>query len=233
MNLPVQYPKLTERVRKRSTSRHFGGAKMVHSVFYLASLKLIPSAGFLFFLSTGVFFGFKKPLLFFAFENVESISYTSVLQRTFNLNVAARASDAVPTEEIEFSMIDQAHFAGIDAYVKKHSLQDASMAEARRAKKLNVNAPRKGAHTEMTEDAEQEGELAKAQRELEDQEDEEEEDYDPGSEGQSDGSGTSSEEEEEEDGGEEAAEGDDEEDIVQDELGSEAEEVAIDDEDQL
>ena len=185
--------------------------------------------GYLFFLSTGIFFGFKKPLVFFAFENVESISYTSVLQRTFNLDVSARTSDAADTEEFEFSMIDQADFAGIDAYIKRHGLQDASMAEARRAKKLNVN--KKAAEDEGPENGDGEGELQKAERELEDQEDEEEEDYDPGSEGQSDGSGES-EEEDEGEGGEEVAE-DEEGDILQEELGSEAEEVDLDDEDQL
>ena len=40
--------------------------------------------GFLFFLSTGIFFGFKKPLFFVGLEDIQSVSYTSVLQRTFN-----------------------------------------------------------------------------------------------------------------------------------------------------
>ena len=93
----------------------------------------LPSAGYLFFLSEGVFFGFKKPLQFFALDDINSISYTSVLQRTFNLIVAYTTPDPTPEEkEVEFSMIDQAQFAGIDAYIKKHELQDASMAEARK-----------------------------------------------------------------------------------------------------
>ena len=127
--------------------------------------------------------------MFFAFENIESISYTSVLQRTFNLNLAARPFNGSDVHEFEFSMIDQADYAGIDAYVKKHSLQDASMAEARRAKKLNINPP-KGGDGQGDEGAaaaagatggeeEEESELRRAERELEDQEDAEEEDYDP------------------------------------------------------
>lgn len=106
-------------------------------------------------------------------------------------------------------MIDQADYPGIDAYIKKHGLQDASLAEERRAKRLNINAPRggdgaddgSGANDEGVPQAEEEeSELQKAQRELEnqqaDEEDEEEDDYDPGSEGESEGSGSSSEEEE-------------------------------------
>lgn len=181
-------------------------------------------AGYLFFLSTGIFFGFKKPLLFFAFENIESISYTSVLQRTFNLNIATRIDSSQNSQEIEFAMIDQADHAGIDAYVKRHGLQDASLAEARRAKKYNVNAEKGGEGTGEGP-MEPESELQKAQHELEDQEDEEEEDYDPGSEGDSDGSGSSSEEDGE---GEEYDYGDEGRDLVKEELGSEAEEIPPD-----
>jgi hypothetical protein len=183
--------------------------------------------GYLFFLSTGIFFGFKKPLLFFSFETVESISYTSVLQRTFNLNVTARAIGSDETQEFEFSMIDQADYSGIYTYIKTHGLQDASLAEARRAKQYNIN----GVKTEENADGDAQGadesELQKAQRELEDQEDEEEEDYDPGSEGDSDGSGSSSEED---DDSAQEDDDDDEEDgnLVANELGSEAEDVPDD-----
>lgn len=181
-------------------------------------------SGYLFFLSTGIFFGFKKPLVFFAFENVESVSYTSILQRTFNLNIMAQPSNGDETQEFELSMIDQADFAGIDAYIKKHGLQDASLAEARRAKKYNVNgkAGEEGADANAEDNGE--GELQKAERELDDQEDEEEEDYDPGSDSESDGSGSSSDEDEDEDGENENEDG--EEDLVADELGSEAEDVS-------
>ncbi|RAL09487.1 putative negative regulator of DNA transposition (Rtt106) [Aspergillus homomorphus CBS 101889] len=192
--------------------------------------------GYLFLLSTGILFGFKKPLIFFAFENIESISYTSVLQRTFNLNILARPTASDETQEFEFSMIDQANFSGIDAYVKKHGLQDASLAEARRAKRYNGN----GAKTEEDATAvaegaaeEEESELQKAQRELEDQEDEDEEDYDPGSDVDTDGSGSSSEEDDEdedqdEDGDMEEEDEDNGRDLVADELGSEAEDVPAD-----
>ncbi|KAL4961433.1 putative negative regulator of DNA transposition (Rtt106) [Aspergillus stella-maris] len=199
---------------------HRKGEKAYHVKAFRGSKE-----GYLFFLSTGIFFGFKKPLLFFAFESIDSISYTSVLQRTFNLNVVARAVGSDETQEFEFSMVDQADFSGIDTYIKTHGLQDASLAEARRAKRYNIN----GAKTEETAEVEaadnEESELQKAQRELEDQEDEDEEDYDPGSDGESEGSGSSSEEESDDD---QDADGDADENLVADELGSEAEDVPED-----
>ncbi|MDI1487177.1 MAG: hypothetical protein OHK93_006445 [Ramalina farinacea] len=159
--------------------------------------------GYLFLLSSGIIWGFKKPLEYFPFDVIESVSYTSVLQRTFNLNIAIRRSSDDETQEFEFSMVDQADFGGIDAYVKRHSLQDASMAEQRRAKRLNVNGV-KGQDAEQGNDAG--GELEKAAREAQDMEDEDEEDdenFDPGSAGESEGEGSESGEE-----GDEPANGD-------------------------
>ena len=183
--------------------------------------------GYLFLLSTGIIWGFKKPLEYFAFDSIDSVSYTSVLQRTFNLNIAIRTSEDANIQEFEFSMIDQADFAGIDTYIKRHQLQDASMAEQRRAKKLNINGV-KGAEVAEGTDDQEEGELEKARREaeeIEDEEEEEDENFDPGSEGESEGSGESSEE----DGGEgEEGEGGD---LVEQELGSEAEDVDEDEDD--
>lgn len=154
-----------------------------------------------------------------------------MLQRTFNLNVAVQLPDQAEIKEHEFSMIDQADFAGIDAYIKRHGLQDASLAESRKAKKLKLNGTTKEDDEGKGEEGEKTSELQKVQQDVEDAEDEEEEDYDPGSEGLSDGSGESSEEEEYEDGN--AAGGD--EDLVAEELGSEAEAVVPDpdDDDQL
>lgn len=169
--------------------------------------------GYLFFLPTGILWGFKKPLLFLPHERIAAVSYTNVLQRTFNLNVevdvALAGTEEEGTEEFEFSMLDQEDFAGIDEFVKRHGLQDKSMAEQRKAKRLNVNVV-KDEEGNIVGNAEA-GELEKAAGELEvDEEDEEEEDYDPGSEGESEGEGSSSEEEEDEDGGgaEEVEEGD-------------------------
>jgi len=159
--------------------------------------------GFLFFLSQGVLWAFKKPLLFLPFSAITSISYTSVLQRTFNLNVVASPSEGNELE-IEFSMIDQADYAGIDDYVKKHGLHDASLAASRKAKVYNVNKTAdntNGAselaeaacevdHEQEEEEGSEEGEteLQRAERMLQDEEDELEEDYVEDEEGSEEGS---------------------------------------------
>lgn len=197
--------------------------------------------GFLFFLQNGIFFGFKKPLAFFPFEDVESISYTSVLQRTFNLNIAYRPSgvsngaadgdEMGAIEEIEFSMLDQGDFPGIDAYIKRHDLQDASLAESRRAKKLNAatngraSTKNGGAADEAVDEEDTRTELEKAQQQMEDEEDEEEEDYDPGSDDESDGSGASEDDDDED--YERERKKNKGRDLVAEELGSEAEDVSV------
>jgi hypothetical protein len=153
------------------------------------------SSGYLFFTSVGILYGFKKPLAYFDFASINSIAYAAVLRNTFNLVINTQ------TQEIEFGMLDQADYSGINEYVQKHGLQDASLAAVRRAKKLNVNKSKNkengngAAAAEADDGDEEESELQKAERELEDAEDEEEEDYDPGSEGESEGSGSDSEDE--------------------------------------
>lgn len=158
--------------------------------------------GFLFFLSTGIIWAFKKPLIFFAFDSIDSIFYSSIVQRTFSLNIETRVAETGnELKNFEFSIIDQTEFPGIDGYVKRHGLADASMAEQRRARKLNINGNKaeKGA-----DDEDGPGELEKAAMEAEkaatnDEDDEDEEDdenFDPGSEGESEGEGTSEEQEE-------------------------------------
>jgi Histone chaperone Rttp106-like len=156
--------------------------------------------GYLFFLSPGVLWAFKKPILFLPFHNITSISYTSVLQRTFNLVIVARETSSDEETEIEFSMLDQGDFAAIDDYIKRHGLNDTSLAEKRRAKVYNVNTPKeKGvkagadAPAEVTngtnaKSEENESEIQKAEKLLQDEEDDEEEDYvDEGSEEDSSG----------------------------------------------
>lgn len=145
--------------------------------------------GYLFFLGNGILFAFKKPLLCLPFEVIESVSYTSVLQRTFNLNISTSTTDKdgeTKEEEIEFAMLDQADFAGIDEYIKRHELHDASLAAGRRAAVYNVNKGKGGkdatAAPETNGHAEEVGadgltDLQRAQQALEDAEDELEEDY--------------------------------------------------------
>ncbi|EKD12435.1 negative regulator of DNA transposition protein [Drepanopeziza brunnea f. sp. 'multigermtubi' MB_m1] len=166
--------------------------------------------GYLFFLPNGILWAFKKPLLFLPNERISAVSYTSVLQRTFNL--AVEVDTSVPGEaenkaEYEFAMLDQEDFVGIGNFVKRHGLQDKSMAEQRKAKRLNINAVKDEDGNII--DSEESNELEKAATEAEqaamDEEDEDEEDYDPGSEGESEGSGSSSEEDDSDDEGGTAA----------------------------
>lgn len=168
--------------------------------------------GYLFFLENGILWGFKKPLVFIPLHRVFAISYTSILQVTFNIVVEAIVGDGDATEEIEFSMLDQQDYGGIDDYIKQNRLQDRSMAEQRKAKlQLAENrGPKKedgddaagaaageeGAQNGMTE---LERAQLEAEQQLQDDEDDDEEDYDPGSEGESEGSGESSEEDDDDD----------------------------------
>ena len=124
-------------------------------------------------------------------------------------------------------MLDQADFPSIDAYIRRHDLHDSSMAEQRRAKKLNINPTKEpNGHPAAGDGV---GELEKAAREVQEMEEEEEEEedeeedenFDPGSEGESEGSGSSDEEEGEGEGNRDREGAD----LVGEELGSEAEDV--------
>ncbi|KAM5369093.1 hypothetical protein ACJZ2D_009188 [Fusarium nematophilum] len=121
--------------------------------------------GYLFFLENGILWGFKKPLMFVPLSRVAATSYTNILQRTFNvvLEVFAEGGEGDATEELEFSMLDQEDYGGIEDYVKKNRLQDRSMAEQRKAKlELAENrGPKKGAAA----DGENEEEEAEEQHE--------------------------------------------------------------------
>lgn len=200
-------PKLFASALKQS---HRPSEKAVHVRAFRGS-----KDGYLFFLPTGILWGYKKPLLFLPHNRIAALSFTSVLQRTFNLSLDVDMS--VPggedaTEEMEFQMIDQEDFAGINEFVQRHGLQDKSMAEQRKAKRLNVNVM-KDEDGNVVGNAEA-GELERAAQEAEqaamDEEDEEEEDYDPGSEGESEGSGTSDSEEDDDENGEGGGAEDDE-----------------------
>ncbi|KAF2970333.1 hypothetical protein GQX73_g3210 [Xylaria multiplex] len=182
--------------------------------------------GFLFFLENGILWGFKKPLMFLPLDKIAAISYTNVLQRTFNMVVeifTGEGGDEEATDELEFAMLDQEDYDGInESYVTRHKLQDRSLADQRKAKReLIENAKgKKGAG-----EGEQSGdggvgeddmtELQRAQLEaeqqLQDEEDEDEEDYDPGSDDDSDGSGISSDDDDDDD--------DEDEDEDEDEAG--------------
>ena len=174
--------------------------------------------GYLFFLSTGIFFGFKKPLKFIPLEAIESTSFVRPVSRTFGLAIAYREEGKEETEEVEFDQIDNQEHSGINEYIQRHGIQDGSFAENRKAK---IAKKEKGGQQEAA-NGEHDGrtELEKAEQQIQDEEDEEEEDYDPDAEESGDESGSEDDDYAEGKGG----------DLVGDELGSEAEDVSGDDE---
>lgn len=202
-SLSVAYHRVIEKGKRRIMSKRIEAAKTVkiETPKTFRSVVLTLYSGYLFFLPNGIVFGFRKPVAFFAFSAIDSISYTSVLQRTFNLVISARETPEAEPKDIEFSMIDQVDFAGIDEYIKRHELNDASMAADRRAKAYNVNKDKKAESTgdavDGAEGDDGQTELQKAEQALQDQEDDEEEDYDPSG-GESEGEGEDSDEDEEE-----------------------------------
>ncbi|GAB7330175.1 hypothetical protein MBLNU13_g01847t1 [Cladosporium sp. NU13] len=198
---------------------HRKGEKAFHTKAFRGSKE-----GYLYLLSTGIVFGFKKPVAFFPFASIESISFTSVLQRTFNIVITTTdPSDPTKQTEHELSMVDQADFQPIDAYIRAHGLNDASMAAERRAKIHNVNKPAAGEDAVNGDgEVDERGEIEKAEALLQDQEDEEEEDYDPSG-GESEGSGEDSDEEDGEGEGYEEGEGEEEEWDEEEEVGDEEE----------
>ncbi|KAK4151729.1 hypothetical protein C8A00DRAFT_45130 [Chaetomidium leptoderma] len=219
--LTASDPKLFHSVARQP---HRPNEKAVHVKAFRGS-----KDGFLFFLPTGILWGFKKPLLFLPLDRIVAVSYTNVLRTTFNMVVELDTdvlgdANSFIEKEIEFGMLDQEDYRGIDeTYVRRHGLADRSMADQRKAKReLAENSKKSAAGDEpAAEEGEADGmtELERAQHEaeqqLQDEEDEEEEDYDPGSEGESEGSGESSEGDEDDD----EAQGDSDEDEEEDEMG--------------
>ncbi|BFZ63796.1 hypothetical protein YB2330_004928 [Saitoella coloradoensis] len=107
---------------------HRKGEKAYHVAAHRGS-----KDGYLFFLDTGVVFGFKRPVVLFELDRIRRVTYTSVLQRTFNV-VFTIAKGGDEEEDVEFSMLDQGDYPGVDRYIKKHDLTDASLSAARKAK---------------------------------------------------------------------------------------------------
>ncbi|CUS22420.1 LAQU0S05e04962g1_1 [Lachancea quebecensis] len=85
--------------------------------------------GTLYFLPDHVLFGFKKPILLFSSQEIESITYSSITRLTFNVTLITKSGD-----KFEFSMIDQNEYTLIDDYVKRKQVIDNSMSEENKAK---------------------------------------------------------------------------------------------------
>ncbi|KAI9676785.1 MAG: hypothetical protein M1829_002880 [Trizodia sp. TS-e1964] len=177
--------------------------------------------GLLYFLSTGILWGFRKPLLFFSFNSISTVAFTAILSRTLNLAITTHITadeTASPTSEThEFAMLDIAEHEPVARYLALYHLSDASMAASRRHADAGPNA-RSGRHYDAVRDE------TVGYDEEEEEEEEEGEDYDPGSEGLSEGSGSSDEDEDEDDAREEGGEEEEEEEgegNILEELGAE------------
>ena len=90
--------------------------------------------GTLYFLPDHILFGFKKPILMFESNDIESITYSSITRLTFNVTLITKDDG-----KFEFSMIDQTEYAKIDEYVKRKQVKDRSMSNELKAKTTNKN----------------------------------------------------------------------------------------------
>ncbi|AAS50606.1 ABL165Cp [Eremothecium gossypii ATCC 10895] len=101
--------------------------------------------GTLYFLPDHIIFGFKKPILVFESNEIESITYSSITRLTFNVTLITKNQ-----EKYEFSMIDQSEFANIDEYVKRNQVKDKSMSDELKAKPM-VKAHQVGEQSALKE----------------------------------------------------------------------------------
>ncbi|KAJ5736759.1 Histone chaperone [Penicillium malachiteum] len=184
--------------------------------------------GYLFFLSTGVLFAFKKPLLFFPTDRIASFAIPQVVSRSFTLILRTKPRNGTEEgqTEFEFTMIHVEEDPKIRKYferwVREVKFDQKDVEKEHRAKEQIANGTKKGKKRNASSNAkadakEEESELQKAFRDYENQEDDDEsdeEDYDPGNEGESEGSGPSSDEEDDDDDEEE--EDDDDQDDQED-----------------
>lgn len=104
--------------------------------------------GTLYFLPDHILFGFKKPILFFESQDIESITYSSITRLTFNVTLITKEA-----EKYEFSMIDQNEFTKIDEYVKRKQVIDKSMSDELKAKPTSKSQQQMGEHTSALEEA--------------------------------------------------------------------------------
>ncbi|KAI8978944.1 hypothetical protein BDB01DRAFT_725746 [Pilobolus umbonatus] len=105
--------------------------------------------GYLFFLSTGILFGFKKPTLFFPIQSLGANVITNITQHTFDLTLTVKLNHTLlgcpsfklskegEDDVIQFSMIEKSEYEGIHQYIKRVGINDQSMAEERKAPLVN------------------------------------------------------------------------------------------------
>ncbi|KAJ3305314.1 hypothetical protein HDV03_001607 [Kappamyces sp. JEL0829] len=73
--------------------------------------------GFLFFFRFGVFFGFKKPLVFYPIKDIKKMEITGITARFCNLHIVLQGME--DGDFIEYSMVPIAEHKGLAAYIAK------------------------------------------------------------------------------------------------------------------
>ncbi|KAF3123436.1 hypothetical protein TWF703_000912 [Orbilia oligospora] len=163
------------------------------------------------------------PLFCFAFDSIESSSYSSITQRTFSLTIKTTAEFS--SKEIEFSMIDQVEHPAIDDFLRRNQLKDASMAETKRAKiPSSLIKENTGAKSEL-----QAAENEIAGIDQNDSDDEDDDDYEQHSDG-SDLTGES--DSDDSDAGLNISQRPSSRNLAEEELGSELEDVDVTDDEE-
>ncbi|KAJ6020891.1 hypothetical protein N7540_006395 [Penicillium herquei] len=162
--------------------------------------------GCLFFLRTGILFGFKKPLMFFSIDRIVSYFITGVGKHSFDLNLLVKPRNDSEEEPVKFqtTILGFEDIRELSGYMKKCTGLDdkESYSEELRAPEHKSGKKRDASGTAKADAEEEESELQKAVQDFENLEDDEESDgpdYDPGEEGESEGSGSSGDEESDED----------------------------------
>lgn len=89
--------------------------------------------GILYLMDDLIFFGFKKPLVLVWLAEIESVSFTVVTSRTFNIVI-----QTVEEAEFEFAMISHEKFDSLHKYIEEKGLSDRSLAEERKAKRARI-----------------------------------------------------------------------------------------------
>lgn len=104
--------------------------------------------GTLYFLPGHILFGFKKPILCFESQDIESITYSSITRMTFNITLITNSN-----VKYEFSMIDQGEFYRIDEYVKAKQMTDKSMTDEFKAKPMSKTQQQSTENISVLEEA--------------------------------------------------------------------------------
>ncbi|RUS20396.1 hypothetical protein BC937DRAFT_95297 [Endogone sp. FLAS-F59071] len=165
--------------------------------------------GALFPLPTGLLFGFRKPILFIPLADIASTTFHGVTSRTFNMTVRLKEGRVAlggggGAGEYEFSVIEQADFGAIDAYMKNAQVADESLSMQNRA--VEKKQKEKKGEKDGEKDRGGEGDDTTGFFSTEYEEDEEDGDFQP--EDEDDDSNPDDDEDGEDDDEEDVAEGD-------------------------